>query len=97
MSQAQAYAAAAAAQRGWTGADWDALVWIWNHESSWLWNAENPSSGAYGIPQALPPDKMGAGYRDDAAVQIDWGLTYIAGRYGSPSQAKQWWLQHNWY
>ena len=97
VSQAQAYAAAAAAQRGWTGTDWDALVWIWNHESSWLWNAENPSSGAYGIPQALPPDKMGAGYRDDAAVQIDWGLTYIAGRYGSPSQAKQWWLQHNWY
>lgn len=97
VAQAQAYAAAAAAQRGWTGADWDALVWIWNHESSWLWNAENPSSGAYGIPQALPPDKMGAGYRDDAAVQIDWGLTYIAGRYGSPSQAKQWWLQHNWY
>lgn len=96
-AQAQAYAAAAAAQRGWTGADWDALVWIWNHESSWMWNAENPSSGAYGIPQALPPDKMGAGYRDDAAVQIDWGLTYIAGRYGSPSQAKQYWLQHNWY
>lgn len=97
VAQAQAYAAAAAAQRGWTGADWDALVWIWNHESSWLWNAENAYSGAYGIPQALPPDKMGAGYRDDAAVQIDWGLSYIAGRYGSPSQAKQWWLQHNWY
>ena len=96
VAQAQAYAAAAAAQRGWTGAEWEALVWIWDHESGWRWNAENPS-GAYGIPQALPPDKMGAGYRDDAAVQIDWGLTYIAGRYGSPTKAKQYWLQCNWY
>ena len=97
VAQAQAYAAAAAAQRGWTGADWDALVWIWNHESGWRWNAENPSSGAYGIPQALPPEKMGANYRDDAAVQIDWGLSYIANRYGSPSQAKAFWLEKNWY
>ena len=97
VAQAQAYAAAAAAQRGWTGADWDALVWLWNHESGWRWNAENPSSGAYGIPQALPPEKMGANYRDDAAVQIDWGLSYIANRYGSPSQAKAFWLEKNWY
>lgn len=90
VAQAQAYAAGAAAQYGWTGNDWDCLVKLWTRESSWLWYAENPSSGAYGIPQSLPPEKMaafGANYREDAAAQIDWGLSYIAGRYGSPSQA----------
>ena len=100
VAQAQAYAAGAAAQRGWTGNDWDCLVKLWNRESSWLWYAENASSGAYGIPQSLPADKMaafGANYRDDAAVQIDWGLWYIAQRYGSPSKAWQHSEQIGWY
>mgnify|MGYP000650573924 CR=1 FL=1 len=93
-------AAVAAAQRGWTGNDWDCLVKLWNRESRWLWYAENASSGAYGIPQSLPADKMaafGANYRDDAAVQIDWGLWYIAQRYGSPSKAWQNSEQIGWY
>ena len=100
VAQAQAYAAGAAAQRGWTGNDWDCLVKLWNRESRWLWYAENASSGAYGIPQSLPADKMaafGANYRDDAAVQIDWGLWYIAQRYGSPSKAWQNSEQIGWY
>ena len=97
VAQAQTYAAGAAAQYGWTGAEWDALVWLWNHESSWLWYADNPGSDAYGIPQALPGSKMGPGWQDDGAVQIDWGLSYIAQRYGSPTQAVAWWQQHNWY
>ena len=97
VAQAQTYAAGAAAQYGWTGAEWDALVWLWNHESSWLWYADNPWSDAYGIPQALPGSRMGPGWQDDGAVQIDWGLSYIAQRYGSPTQAVAWWQQHNWY
>ncbi len=100
VAQAQAYAAGAAAQRGWTGNDWDCLVKLWTRESSWLWYAENASSGAYGIPQSLPADKMaafGANYRDDAAVQIDWGLWYIAQAYGSPSKAWQHSEQIGWY
>lgn len=100
VAQAQAYAAGAAAQRGWTGNDWDCLVKLWTRESSWLWYAENASSGAYGIPQSLPADKMaafGANYRDDAAVQIDWGLWYIAQTYGSPSKAWQHSEQIGWY
>lgn len=100
VAQAQAYAAGAAAQRGWTGNDWDCLVKLWTRESSWLWYAENASSGAYGIPQSLPADKMaafGANYRDDAAVQIDWGLWYIAQAYGSPSKAWQNSEQIGWY
>ena len=100
VAQAQAYAAGAAAQRGWTGNDWDCLVKLWNRESRWLWYTENASSGAYGIPQSLPADKMaafGANYRDDAAVQIDWGLWYIAQAYGSPSKAWQHSEQVGWY
>lgn len=100
VAQAQSYAAGAAAQRGWTGADWDALVKLWNRESGWKWYAENKSSGAYGIPQSLPASKMAAfgdNYRDDGAVQIDWGLWYIAQRYGSPSVAWQHSEQTGWY
>lgn len=78
----------------------DRLVKLWTRESSWLWYAENASSGAYGIPQSLPGSKMaafGANWRDDAAVQIDWGLSYIAQRYGSPSKAWEHSEQVGWY
>lgn len=97
---AQAYAAGAAAQYGWTGKNWQNLVNLWNRESGWRWNAENPWSGAYGIPQSLPPSKMaafGANYRDDAAAQIDWGLSYIAGCYGSPNKAWEHSEHYGWY
>ena len=99
-AQAQAYASGAAAQRGWTGQNWTDLVKLWNRESGWSWSAENVYSGAYGIPQALPGSKMatfGANWKDDAAVQIDWGLSYIAQRYGSPSAAWQHSEQTGWY
>ena len=99
-AQAQAYAAGASAQYGWTGQNWTDLVKLWTRESSWLWYAENASSGAYGIPQSLPGSKMaafGANWRDDAAVQIDWGLSYIAQRYGSPSKAWEHSEQVGWY
>lgn len=69
---------------------WDALEKLWTRESSWQWNAENPGSGAYGIPQSLPADKMasaGNDWKDNAATQIKWGLTYIKNRYGTPKNA----------
>lgn len=99
-SQAQVYAAGAAAQYGWTGQKWKDLVTLWNRESSWLWNAENAYSGAYGIPQSLPGSKMadfGANWRDDASIQIAWGLNYISLRYGDPSTALQHSNQTGWY
>ena len=80
-----------ASYKDWGDGDYDALVWLWNKESGWQWNATNPSSGAYGIPQALPASKLasaGDDWKDNAATQIKWGLNYIAGRYGSPSAAK---------
>jgi hypothetical protein len=66
------------------------LVSLWNKESGWRVNAANASSGAYGIPQALPGSKMasaGADWQTNAATQITWGLGYIAGRYSTPCGA----------
>jgi len=62
---------------------------IWNRESGWRYDAENPS-GAYGIPQALPGSKMssaGADWQTNPATQIKWGLGYIKAIYGDPCKA----------
>ncbi len=87
---AQAYGAQAVAARGWPTTEFDCLVALWNKESGWRVNAYNASSGAYGIPQALPGSKMataGADWETNAATQIEWGLGYIQGRYGTPCGA----------
>lgn len=79
-----------AAARGWTGQEWTCLELLWERESGWNYQAANPSSGAYGIPQALPGSKMGSAGSDWAtnpATQIEWGLGYIADRYGTPCGA----------
>ncbi|HEY0697435.1 MAG TPA: lytic transglycosylase domain-containing protein [Micromonospora sp.] len=63
---------------------------LWTKESGWNHRAENTSSGAYGIPQALPGSKMGTvadDWRTNPATQIKWGLGYIEGRYGTPCDA----------
>lgn len=73
---------------------------LWTKESGWNPLARNASSGAYGIPQALPGDKMaayGSDWRTNPVPQIKWGLGYIKGRYGSPCGAWSFWLSHNWY
>ncbi|RLP75020.1 lytic transglycosylase domain-containing protein [Mycetocola tolaasinivorans] len=85
--------------RGWGDEQYICLERLWQKESNWRVNAANRSSGAYGIPQALPGRKMasaGADWESNAATQIKWGLGYISGRYGSPcgawghSKAKNW-------
>lgn len=87
-----------AANMGWTGADWNALKTLWMHESGWRTNADNPTSSAYGIPQAMTSaHNMPAGYFKDPRVQIRWGLNYIKGRYGDPSKAWNFWQKNNWY
>ena len=70
-----------------------------NRESSWLWYKENKSSGAtaYRSRCGQQNGRIWRNYRDDAAVQIDWGLWYIAQRYGSPSVAWQHSEQTGWY
>ena len=78
------------AARGWGADQFGCLVSLWDRESGWNVYAQNPSSGAYGIPQALPGSKMGSAggdWQTNAATQIAWGLGYIADRYGSPCGA----------
>ena len=77
-------------QFGWSSGQFSCLQPLWALESGWNIYASNPSSGAYGIPQALPGSKMasaGPDWQGDAATQIRWGLTYIQGTYGSPCAA----------
>lgn len=79
-----------AANYGWTGSEFDALLELFACESSWTETAGNPYSGAYGIPQALPASKMGSAGEDwltNPKTQISWGLGYIKRVYGSPSRA----------
>lgn len=75
---------------GWDDSQFDCLDKLWTRESGWQWNATNPSSGAYGIPQSLPGSKMasaGQDWKTNAATQVKWGLGYIQQRYQSPCGA----------
>lgn len=86
---AQAVALQLLQARGMGQDQFSCLVSLWDRESGWNVYAHN-SSGAYGIPQALPGSKMssaGPNWQSDAATQITWGLNYISGRYGTPCGA----------
>ncbi len=87
---------------GWKGDQWKALYNLWMGESGWSESAHNKSSGAHGIPQSLPANKMaseGSDYMTNPSTQIKWGLKYIKGRYGSPAKAWSFWNSKNphWY
>lgn len=89
-AEAQSIAKSMLGSYGWGGDQFSCLVSLWNKESGWNYRAYNASSGAYGIPQALPGSKMGsagADWQSSAATQIRWGLGYISGRYGTPCGA----------
>ena len=87
---AQAIARGMMGSYGWGDGEFSCLQSLWNRESGWNYQAENASSGAYGIPQALPGSKMSSVSGDWATnptTQITWGLGYIQGRYGTPCSA----------
>lgn len=98
---AQAVAQSMAAERyGWGADQFSCLVSLWNKESSWNYQAYNASSGATGIPQALPGSKMataGADWQTNATTQIAWGLDYIDRAYGTPCAAWGHSQATNWY
>lgn len=84
---------------GWSDDDFNSLVLLWNKESGWNYRASS-GSGAYGIPQALPGNKMasaGSDYLTNGRTQIRWGLGYIKSTYGSPSVAWNHFLNSGWY
>jgi hypothetical protein len=75
---------------GWSSSQFSCLRPLWAGESGWSATASNPSTGAYGVPQALPGSKMasaGTDWQTDAVTQIRWGLGYIESTYGSPCAA----------
>lgn len=85
---------------GWSGAQWSDLDALWKRESGWDNTAENSSSGAYGIAQALPASKYPrAGQKPQSSpqAQILWGLQYIKDRYGNPANAWAHEQANNWY
>ncbi|GAB7190253.1 hypothetical protein NUM3379_09590 [Kineococcus sp. NUM-3379] len=89
-----------AAERGWGEEQFSCLDKLWTKESGWDPSADNPTSSAYGIPQALPGKKMaseGEDWETNPLTQIRWGLGYIEGRYGSPCAAWGHSRSHNWY
>ncbi|MFI2213031.1 peptidoglycan DD-metalloendopeptidase family protein [Streptomyces sp. NPDC020141] len=101
---AQEYAKSMLESYGWGSSQFGPLKKLWEGESNWRWNATNPTSGAYGIPQSLPASKMateGADWRTNPHTQIRWGLQYIKDRpdYGSPAAAYSKWLSRSphWY
>ncbi len=85
---------------GWGREQYSCLVKLWDRESNWRVNAYNASSGAYGIPQALPGNKMataGPDWLTNPETQINWGINYIKGRYGTPCGALSHSDRRNWY
>lgn len=94
---------------GWDKKQHEALKQLWQHESGWSANADNPVSTAYGIPQSLQslhnPElhrEYGKGkfsYNKNPLSQIQWGLRYIHRAYGTPAKAWQAWQSRSphWY
>ena len=87
-------------QFGFSSDQFSCLDSLWVGESGWRVDADNPTSSAYGIPQALPGEKMasaGPDWATNPATQIKWGLGYIADRYGSPCGALSFKSGNGWY
>jgi hypothetical protein len=99
--QAENYARGRLSAFGWGQDQFPYLRRLWTQESGWNRFARNPSSGAYGIPQALPPTKLPsagqAGGGSHASPQIDWGMGYIKSAYRTPFNAEAHELAHSWY
>ena len=100
VAEYQEYARERCYDYGWSDYDFNCLVNLWYKESGWNPSCCNSSSGAYGIPQSLPASKMasaGADYLTNYKTQINWGLSYIKSRYGSPSSAWSAFQRKGWY
>jgi hypothetical protein len=97
---AKSYASGRLSAFGWGQDQFQCLAQLWTKESNWLTTATNPYSGAYGIAQALPPGKYssaGSDWLTSYRTQVEWGLAYIADRYGSPCGAWNHSVANNWY
>jgi len=76
--------------------DWQYVDYIISHESGWNPLARNASSGAGGLPQALPYSKTGCAW-GDAVCQLKWANNYAIGRYGSWARAYNFWVSNRYW
>ncbi|MGB3413580.1 MAG: lytic transglycosylase domain-containing protein [Microbacteriaceae bacterium] len=100
VAAAQEYAFTLVQAKGWGVDQYNCLVKLWHRESGWRYDAANRSSGAYGIPQALPGKKMasaGADWQTNPETQIRWGMGYVQNRYGTPCGAWGFFQTKGWY
>jgi len=89
-----------ASKYGWGADQFTCYDNIIMRESRWITTADNPTSSAYGIPQALPGSKMasaGADWETNPATQIKWGLGYVKDVYGTPCKAWTFKKARGWY
>jgi hypothetical protein len=87
-------------QAGIPESDWGSVEFIISHESAWRPHAVNPSSGATGLCQALPAQKMqsaGSDYMTNPVTQLKWCHSYALARYGSWQNAVGFWQEHKWW
>jgi hypothetical protein len=85
---------------GFNEAQFACLDSLWTRESHWNYKAHNYRSGAHGIAQALPAEKMsvvGTDWRTNPVTQIRWGIRYITMRYDTPCKAWSKWKSHRFY
>ena len=97
---AKAFAYDYVTKLGWNQAQYSCLVSLWTRESQWKVNAYNSSSGAYGIPQALPGIKMAtiaSDWQTNPETQIKWGVNYIVRRYVTACSALAHSDEFRWY
>lgn len=94
----QTYIDYAKSLSGYNDKQMNCLITLWNHESGWNPNSVNKSSGACGIPQALPCKKIkNVEGSNDWKAQIRWGIKYINYRYKTPCKAWEHFKKKNWY
>lgn len=74
--------------------------YIFQHESGCNPKAVNQSSGAYGVCQALPGNKMasaGEDWQTNPITQMRWCNSYAHQRYGSWANAVAFWSNNKWW
>jgi|SRR5665213_2983072 len=84
----------------WDDSYWEAFDWIITEESGWRFDAEEPTTHAYGLCQAMPASKManaGLDYLTNPTIQVAWCISYVKNRYGTPQNAKDFHLLHGWF
>ena len=87
-----------ALEQGIFGKEWECLYDLGIRESNWNHLAVNKSSGAFGIPQSLPAEKIAThGNIYDPEVQIKWFVDYVRDRYETSCKALAFQLRNNWY